>query len=96
MQQGNVISAAMLERLRVGMSKSQVRFVLGRPLLHHAFNKDRWDYIYRLQIPGDQTAHYYLTLYFEGENLMRFESNIEAQPTQETAAEAEKTTEKSG
>lgn len=95
-QQGNVISAAMLARLRVGMSKNQARFVLGRPLLHHVFNKDRWDYIYRIQIPGGQASHHYLTLYFEDENLLRFESNIELLPTRETAPDAEKTTEKSG
>lgn len=48
-QQGNVISQDMVSQLKVGLSKDQVRFVLGTPLLTDIFHEERWDYIYRLE-----------------------------------------------
>lgn len=48
-QQGNVVSQDMVSQLKVGLTKDQVRFVLGTPLLTDIFHGDRWDYIYRLE-----------------------------------------------
>lgn len=47
-QQGNVIDNKMLMRLKPGMTKKQVRFVLGTPLIQDSFHQDRWDYVYKL------------------------------------------------
>src|SRR5690606_38966146 len=44
-QQGNVITQEMIDRLKPGMTRSQVAYVMGEPVLRHAFEKDRWDYI---------------------------------------------------
>ena len=46
-QQGNMIDAAQLEKLKVGMDKNQTRFVMGTPLITDPFHDNRWDYVYR-------------------------------------------------
>ena len=48
-QQGNVLTQDMVAQLRPGLSKDQVRFILGTPILVDMFHADRWDYVYRLQ-----------------------------------------------
>lgn len=47
-QQGNVVSGEAVAQLRQGMTRDQVRFLLGTPLLQDLFHADRWDYVYRL------------------------------------------------
>ena len=51
-QQGNVISQAMIDKLRPGMTRSQVRFVLGNPVVSDSLNQDQWDYVYSIQLSG--------------------------------------------
>ncbi len=48
-QQGNVLTQDMVSQLRPGLTREQVRFVLGTPMLVDMFHADRWDYVYRLQ-----------------------------------------------
>jgi len=48
-QQGNVLTREMVEPLRAGMTREQVRFLLGTPMLISVFHPDRWDYIFRLE-----------------------------------------------
>lgn len=48
-QQGNVLTQEMVDRLRPGLTRDQVRFALGTPMLVDMFRSDRWDYVYRLQ-----------------------------------------------
>ena len=45
-QQGNYISQEMISQLKLGMTKEQVRYVLGTPLVADIFHADRWDYVY--------------------------------------------------
>src|SRR5215475_3026894 len=52
-QQGNVVTQEMVEKLKPGMTPSQVRFILGTPLVVDAFHKDRWDYVYRFTRGGN-------------------------------------------
>lgn len=51
-QQGNYISQEMLAQLKLGMTREQVRYVLGTPLVTDIFHADRWDYIYYRERPG--------------------------------------------
>ena len=51
-QQGNYISQEMLAQLKLGMTREQVRYVLGTPLVTDIFHADRWDYVYYRQRPG--------------------------------------------
>ena len=43
--QGNIISSSMLAKLEVGLTKAQVRYIMGTPSIKDPFNKNRWDYI---------------------------------------------------
>jgi outer membrane protein assembly factor BamE len=51
-QQGNYVSQEMLAQLKLGMTREQVRYVLGTPLVADIFHADRWDYIYYRERPG--------------------------------------------
>ncbi len=63
-QQGNFVSSEMLSRLKPGMTKEQVRFVLGTPLLTDMFHASRWDYIFRLQKPNGALTTNRVTVFF--------------------------------
>lgn len=71
-QQGNVITQEMIDRLRPGMTRNQVAFVMGEPVFRNAFNDDRWDYIYTLEIPGIYEQRRHASLYFEDDLLAYF------------------------
>ena len=51
-QQGNVVTSKMMLQLKPGMTKSQVRYLLGTPLLQDSFHTDRWDYLYEMNRDG--------------------------------------------
>ena len=74
-QQGNVITPDMREQLKTGLSKRQVSFVLGSPLLIDPFHRDRWDYVYSLAKGHNAPQVQRLTLFFEGDKLMRVEDH---------------------
>ena len=76
-QQGNVITQEMVVKLKPGMTKSQVRFVLGSALIDDVFHKNRWDYVYRLVQQGVLVEEYKLTVFFdEDEKLARTEGDF--------------------
>ena len=74
-QQGNVITQQMIDRLKPGMSKNQVRFVLGNPVLEDPLTKERWDYVYTIQISGEKLNKQVLSIYFEKDKLSHFFGN---------------------
>lgn len=76
-QQGHVLNQEMIDDLAVGMTKSQVRFVLGTPLLADAFNDDRWDYYYSLRRGDDQLRQRAMTVYFEDGKMTHFTGDVE-------------------
>jgi len=75
-QQGNVVTQDMIEKLKPGMTKSQVRFVLGTPLIVDVFRDDRWDYAYMDQEKGELVSQKRLTIFFENERLAHFENYL--------------------
>jgi outer membrane protein assembly factor BamE len=75
-QQGNVVSQEMVGKLKAGMTRSQVRFVLGSPLVVDMFHSDRWDYIYLLQRQGKPDDRRRLTVIFDGDKLLRVEGDV--------------------
>ena len=77
-RQGNLILPEMRERVKLGMSETQVRAVLGTPLVNDVFHANRWDYIYRLERGGKLLEDKRLTLYFEGGKLVRIDDVAEA------------------
>ncbi len=72
-QQGNVVDDEMLEKLKPDMTKSQVRFVLGTPLVVDPFRNNRWDYVYIQREKDELVEQKRLTVYFEDERLIRIE-----------------------
>jgi len=77
-RQGNLILPEMRERVKLGMSETQVRAVLGTPLVNDVFHVNRWDYIYRLERGGRLLEDKRLILYFEGGKLARIDDGAEA------------------
>ena len=68
-QQGNVITQEMVDRLKPGMTRNQVEFVMGKPVLGDPFNDDQWVYIYTLEVPDYFNQVFKMVLAFEGDTL---------------------------
>jgi len=83
-QQGNVVTREMVDQLRESMTRDQVRFLLGTPLLTSVFHTDRWDYVYYLQRgKGDEVQQRRLVVFFKNDRLERFQSD--AMPEEQMA-----------
>jgi outer membrane protein assembly factor BamE len=89
-RQGNFVTAEMREKLKLGMSRQQVRYVLGTPMVSDAFHGNRWDYVYLLEQHGKLVEDQRLTLYFDGDNLVKVDDG--AKPAQGAPASAPETT----
>jgi outer membrane protein assembly factor BamE len=77
--QGNIVTPEMASQLKLGMTRSQVRFVLGTPLVTDPFHPDRWDYYYSL-LKGTESKpeSRRLTVIFKGDALASIEGDISA------------------
>jgi outer membrane protein assembly factor BamE len=73
--QGNFVSREQVERLQPGMSRQDVRDVLGTPLVASAFHADRWDYVFTMRRQGVDPQQRRLTVFFKGEVLDRVEGD---------------------
>ena len=73
--QGNFVSREQVESLRPGMTRQQVKEVLGTPLLTSVFHADRWDYVFTLKRQGVDPQARRLTVYFKGNQMERFEGD---------------------
>ncbi|GAA4358571.1 hypothetical protein GCM10023165_53610 [Variovorax defluvii] len=73
--QGNFVSKEQVELLKAGMSRQQVRELLGTPLLNDVFHANRWDYVFTIRRQGIEPQQRRLTLFFNGEILDRFEGD---------------------
>ncbi|MEK6749833.1 MAG: outer membrane protein assembly factor BamE [Pseudomonadota bacterium] len=78
-QQGNVLTKDMTEQLKPGISKRQVTFILGTPLVEDPFHTGRWDYLYLLAPgePGMTKQFKRVTLYFKGDTLDRYSADLD-------------------
>lgn len=75
-QQGNVINQDMVDKLRPGMNRSQVAFIMGEPVVRNSFNNDRWDYVYTIELPGVYATTQTVSLYFVDEQLAYFTGDL--------------------
>ena len=73
--QGNYVTQDMVEKLKEGQTKQQVRLILGTPLLVSAFRDDRWDYLYEYTRQGRKVEHRKFTVYFASDKLARWEGD---------------------
>jgi len=74
-QQGNLITPEMREKIKLGMSESRVRSILGTPLITDPFHANRWDYVYILYHEGKLVDKQRLTLYFTDAHLSRLDDS---------------------
>lgn len=72
-QQGNFVSSEMLAQLKEGMTREQVRFVLGTPLLTDMFHADRWDYDFRLTKGSGEIIASRVSVFFDGNSLSKWD-----------------------
>ena len=88
-QQGNVVEPENLQNLKSGMTRRQVRFLLGTPLITDPFRQERWDYFYSLKKDGSKLEQRRITVFFKGDSLSAVEGNPDvtlAQPAAEPDA----------
>ncbi len=89
-EQGNIVTQEMVDQLKPGMTRRQVRYILGTPLVEDSFNRGRWDYIYTLRNGDTLLLENRLTVFFEGDTLTRFTSTLVPTETAESeTAESE-------
>ena len=69
-EQGNIVTQKMVDRLRPKMTKAQVEFVLGRPVYQNTFDVNRWDYVYTRESRTGERVRRVLTLRFEDDVLL--------------------------
>ncbi len=75
-QQGNIVTAQMLESLSPGMSRREVRYTLGSPMIEDPFHADRWDYVYTLREGrSNKRQQSLITVVFENDRLLSVEGD---------------------
>jgi outer membrane protein assembly factor BamE len=88
-QQGNFLNQSAVDTVKAGMTRSQVRYLLGTPMVADSFNKERWDYIYYLK--KGRTRHVdsrRVTVYFEGDKVAKLDKPTDAEAAAQDASAA--------
>lgn len=81
LSQGNVIKQEDLDQVEVGMTRSQVRFLLGTPMINDPFHADRWDYVYFLKIGRDDAVFKrWVSIHFDGDHVSEINADQELNP----------------
>ncbi|HEX8962951.1 MAG TPA: outer membrane protein assembly factor BamE [Rhodocyclaceae bacterium] len=75
-RQGNLVTQDMVAQLKPGLTKDQVRYVLGTPMLTDLFHADRWDYVYRLQKGDGEVQQRRLAVFFQDGKLVRLGGDV--------------------
>jgi outer membrane protein assembly factor BamE len=89
-QQGNFLDQAAVEQVKVGMTRSQVHYLLGTPMVADSFNKERWDYIYYLK--KGHTRHVdsrRVTVYFDADKVAKLDKPTAAEAAAQEASAAQ-------
>ena len=81
LSQGNLLKQEDVEQLEVGMTRSQVRFLLGTPMIDDPFHEERWDYVYYLRVGReDPTYTRWITVIFDGDTVAEIRKDQEFEP----------------
>jgi outer membrane protein assembly factor BamE len=84
-QQGNFLSQELLSQVKPGMTREQVRFLLGTPLLTDIFHADRWDYVYWREATDGRREQRKVALFFTDNKLTRMEGDAQLPATSPAA-----------
>jgi outer membrane protein assembly factor BamE len=88
-QQGNFLNQSAVETIKPGMTRSQVRYLLGTPMVADTFNKERWDYIYYLKIGRSRHVDSRrVTVYFDGDKVAKLDKPSAAEAAAQDATAA--------
>lgn len=88
-QQGNITEQKLVEKLEIGMTKEQARFIMGTPLVVDSFNTNRWDYIYSYKPGHGKVTRNNITLYFTDNKLSKIDGEaLLKKPKEETIKES--------
>ena len=90
-QQGNVLQQKDINRLQLGMTKNQVKFIMGTPMLVDTFHLERWDYLYLLNAPGKKPVRERVTLFFEDDSLIQIAGDLYPNPEADESPDEEGT-----
>src|SRR3984957_4860174 len=88
-QQGNFLDQAAVDQVKPGMTRSQIRYLLGTPMVADSFNKERWDYIYYLK--KGRSRHVdsrRVTVYFDDDKVARLDKPTAAEAAAQDASAA--------
>jgi outer membrane protein assembly factor BamE len=85
LQQGNLLKIENIDRIELGMTKSQIRYLLGGPVMGNPYESDRWDYIYLYQNrmnaePSADDQRYWLIVNFEDGKVTQIEKDVLTRP----------------
>ena len=85
LQQGNLLNIENIDRIQIDMTKSQIKYLLGGPVVGTPYEENRWDYIYLYQPRMDTESNensqrYWLIVYFENEKVVRIDKDVETNP----------------
>jgi outer membrane protein assembly factor BamE len=76
-QQGNIVTQDMLDKLKPGMNKTQIAYVMGNPVINDTFTTQQWDYIYRTERREDDVSGYHIRINFDkNDNYTHFEGSL--------------------
>lgn len=95
-QQGNMIDQDMVDQLRPNMTKRQVLYIMGSPMLTDYFHQNRWDFIYSEQLDGGERKQKRITLFFESDQIVGIQGDYRpselavTKPTPETTIDVPK------
>ena len=79
-QQGNKLEPKDVESVKVGMTRNQVRFLLGTPMVSDVFHDDRWDYFYYFRAGrSDNPERRWLIVWFDGDVVREIQRDVEIQ-----------------
>lgn len=73
--QGNLITAEMVQTIKPGMTREQILYVMGAPVLNNAFDADQWDYVYRLNASDDKVYIKRVSITFEKDRAVNIEKD---------------------
>lgn len=86
--QGNIVTQEMIDQLKPGMTKRQVRFIMGSPLVIDTFEPERWDYVHSMSEKGREREQQRVSLFFEKDVLVRISGDLAPSAGTQTAAPA--------
>ena len=88
-QQGNIVTPEQVEQLKPGMKMTEVRYLLGAPLVEDPFHKERWDYFYSFRSGETRRAEQQrLTIFFDDGQLTKVEQDFESDPLTSSSSES--------